>query len=58
MRQEMSYEQKYKMMVETPVNKLIPHLAIPTIISMLIKSYPPECPRWGGKGWQAWLPCC
>lgn len=54
----MSYEQKYKMMVETPVNKLIPHLAIPTIISMLIKSYPPECPRWGGKGWQAWLPCC
>ena len=38
MRHEMTYEEKYKMMVETPVNKLIPKLAVPTIISMLITS--------------------
>ncbi len=38
MRREMSYEEKYKMMIETPVNKLIPRLAVPTIISMLITS--------------------
>lgn len=38
MRREMTYEEKYKMMVETPVNKLIPRLAVPTIISMLITS--------------------
>lgn len=38
MRHEMSYEEKYKMMIETPVNKLIPRLAVPTIISMLITS--------------------
>ena len=38
MRHEMSYEEKYKMMVETPVNRLIPRLAVPTIISMLITS--------------------
>lgn len=34
----MSYEEKYKMMTETPVNRLIPRLAVPTIISMLITS--------------------
>lgn len=38
MKREMTYEEKYKMMVETPVNKLIPRLAVPTIISMLITS--------------------
>lgn len=38
MRREMTYEEKYKMMIETPVNKLIPRLAVPTIISMLITS--------------------
>lgn len=38
MQHEMSYEEKYRMMVETPVNKLIPRLAVPTIISMLITS--------------------
>lgn len=34
----MTYEEKYKMMIETPVNRLIPRLAVPTIISMLITS--------------------
>lgn len=34
----MSHEEKYKMMTQTPVNKLIPRLAVPTIISMLITS--------------------
>ena len=38
MKRAMTYEKKYKMMVETPVNKLIPRLAVPTIISMLITS--------------------
>ena len=38
MRREMTYEEKYRMMIETPVNKLIPRLAVPTIISMLITS--------------------
>lgn len=38
MRREMTYEEKYKMMIETPVNRLIPRLAVPTIISMLITS--------------------
>ncbi len=33
-----SYEKKYKMMMETPINRLIPRLAVPTIISMLITS--------------------
>lgn len=33
-----TYEEKYKMMIETPVNRLIPRLAVPTIISMLISS--------------------
>ena len=32
----MTYEEKYRMMIETPVNKLIPRLAVPTIISMLV----------------------
>ena len=36
MKHALTYEEKYKMMVETPVNKLIPRLAVPTIISMLI----------------------
>ncbi len=34
----MSYEEKHKMMTETPVSRLIPRLAVPTIISMLITS--------------------
>ena len=38
MQREMTYEEKYKMMMETPVSKLIPRLAVPTIISMLITS--------------------
>nr|WP_304578318.1 MATE family efflux transporter [uncultured Acetatifactor sp.] len=38
MKHALTYEEKYKMMVETPVNKLIPRLAVPTIISMLITS--------------------
>ena len=33
-----TYEEKYKMLIETPVNRLIPRLAVPTIISMLISS--------------------
>ena len=38
MRREITYEEKYKMMIETPVSRLIPRLAVPTIISMLITS--------------------
>lgn len=38
MRQAMTKEEKYKQMIETPVNKLIPGLAVPTIISMLVTS--------------------
>lgn len=38
MKKEMTYEEKYEMMVETPVNRLIPRLAVPTIVSMLITS--------------------
>ena len=34
MRREMTYEEKYRMMIETPVNKLIPRLALATSISM------------------------
>lgn len=34
----LSREEKYKQMVETPVEKLIPRLAVPTIISMLVTS--------------------
>lgn len=34
----MTKEEKYKQMIETPVNKLIPSLAVPTIISMLVTS--------------------
>ena len=34
----MSYEEKYKMMTQTPVSRLISRLAVPTIISMLITS--------------------
>ena len=34
----MSYEEKYKMMTQTPVSRLISKLAVPTIISMLITS--------------------
>jgi putative MATE family efflux protein len=33
-----AYNQKYQMMMETPINHLIPRLAVPTIISMLITS--------------------
>lgn len=38
MRQALTKEEKYKQMIETPVNKLIPGLAVPTIISMLVTS--------------------
>ncbi len=38
MKPQMTSEEKYKMMVETPINRLIPRLAVPTIISMLITS--------------------
>lgn len=34
----MTKEEKYRQMIETPVNRLIPRLAIPTIISMLVTS--------------------
>ena len=34
----MNYEEKHKMMIETPISRLIPRLAVPTIISMLITS--------------------
>ena len=34
----MTKEEKYRQMIETPVNRLIPSLAIPTIISMLVTS--------------------
>lgn len=38
MRYAMTGEEKYKMMIDTPINRLIPRLAVPTIISMLITS--------------------
>ena len=34
----MTYEEKYQLMINTPISRLIPRLAIPTIISMLITS--------------------
>ncbi|MDO4268945.1 MAG: MATE family efflux transporter [Eubacteriales bacterium] len=34
----MTKEEKYRQMIETPVHKLIPRLAVPTIISMLVTS--------------------
>ena len=34
----MTKEEKYRQMIETPVNRLIPKLAVPTIISMLVTS--------------------
>ena len=34
----LSKEEKFKQMIETPVEKLIPRLAVPTIISMLVTS--------------------
>ena len=38
MKKAMTREARYTMMIETPVNKLIPKLAVPTIISMLVTS--------------------
>lgn len=38
MKQKMTYEEKHKWMTETPVDKLILKLAVPTIISMLVTS--------------------
>lgn len=35
---EMTGEQRFKMMTEMPVSRLIPRLAVPTIISMLVTS--------------------
>ena len=34
----MTYEEKYQLMINTPISRLIPRLAVPTIISMLITS--------------------
>lgn len=34
----MTKEEKYRQMIDTPVNRLIPRLAVPTIISMLVTS--------------------
>ncbi|MDO5349091.1 MAG: MATE family efflux transporter [Lachnospiraceae bacterium] len=36
MKQSMTQEQRYQMMIHTPVSRLIPKLAVPTIISMLV----------------------
>ena len=38
MKRVMTEEEKYKMMMDMPINRLIPRLAVPTIISMLITS--------------------
>ncbi len=38
MAKAMTKEEKYKQMIETPINRLIPSLAVPTIISMLVTS--------------------
>ena len=38
MMKSMSPEQRTQMMLEAPVSRVIPRLAIPTIISMLITS--------------------
>lgn len=38
MPKSMTKEEKYKQMIDTPVQKLIPKLAVPTIISMLVTS--------------------
>lgn len=38
MKQPMTQEERYIQMTETPISKLIPKLAVPTIISMLITS--------------------
>lgn len=38
MKKNMTQEERYIMMTETPVSRLIPSLAVPTIISMLVTS--------------------
>lgn len=38
MKKVMSQEERFRQMTETPVSKLIPSLAVPTIISMLVTS--------------------
>ena len=38
MKKALTKEERYQQMIETPVKKLIPQLAIPTIISMLVTS--------------------
>lgn len=38
MKKNMTYEEKHIWMTETPVEKIIPRLAVPTIISMLVTS--------------------
>lgn len=38
MSRTMTQEERYRMMTEKPVSRLIPGLAVPTIISMLITS--------------------
>lgn len=39
MKKNMTQEERYAMMTETPVSRLIPSLAVPTIISMLVTSF-------------------
>ena len=36
MKKTMTQNERYRMMIETPVHRLIPRLAVPTIISMLV----------------------
>ena len=38
MKKTMTQNERYRMMIETPVHRLIPRLAVPTIISMLVTS--------------------
>ena len=38
MAKSVTREERYREMLETPVSKLIPRLAVPTIISMLVTS--------------------
>lgn len=38
MSRTMTQEERYRMMTEKPISRLIPGLAVPTIISMLITS--------------------
>ena len=39
MKKPMTQEERFVQMIETPVSTLIPRLAVPTIISMLVTSF-------------------